>query len=245
MMTAVDDAPQLSEEEQAAEKTRLNELRGRYRTLPDMEARQRAIASEELPKLTSLSEPDEADLAWQETLIQEHYDLEKLAAPLKRRAEQMAAIARAHADPANREEPGPVRTPDLQTRNTAGQDPFRELDRVRHGLVEPREVRGRSLDAIEYYSTRGDLQSEFAENATRMAQDQYLGQSNVAELGPCLFDPHVSERRVSAAVRAGPDDHPDELGQREPVAPHFQREDDHVEHVERGQLGWCDRGVAR
>jgi hypothetical protein len=178
-VTAVDDDRQLTEEEQAAEKTRLGELRARYRTLPDMENRQRAIASEELPKLTSLSEPDEADLAWQETLIQEHYDLEKLAAPLKRRAEQMAAIARAHADPANREEPTP-RTPDLQTRNVAGQDPFRELDRVRHGLVEPREVRGRALDAIEYYSTRGDLRGELAENATQLAQSQYLGQSNVA-----------------------------------------------------------------
>ena len=181
-MTAVEDAPQLTEEEQAAEKARLNELRGRYRTLPDMEARQRAIATEEIPKITALSDPDEGDLSWQETLIQEHYDLEKLAAPLRRRAEQMAAIARAHADPANREEPTtPTRTPDLQTRNVAGQDPFRELDRVRHGLVEPREVRGRSLDAIEYYSQRGDLRDEFAENATRMAQEHYLGQSNVAK----------------------------------------------------------------
>ena len=119
-MTAVDNEPQLSEEELAAEKERLDALRARYRTLPDMEARQRAIASEELPKLTSLPEPDQADLAWQETLIQEHYDLEKLAAPLKRRAAQMEAIARAHADPANREEPEPRRTPDLQTRNAAG-----------------------------------------------------------------------------------------------------------------------------
>jgi hypothetical protein len=180
-VTAVDNEPQLSEEELAAEKARLNELRGRYRTLPDMEARQRAIATEEIPKLTSLSEPDDADLAWQETLIQEHYDLEKIAAPLRRRSEQMAAIARAHADPANRETLDPPRTPDLQTRNVAGQDPFRELDRVRHGLIEPREVRGRSLDAIEYYSTRGDLPGEFAENATQMAQSAYLGQTNVAK----------------------------------------------------------------
>ena len=67
-MTAVDDTPQLSEEELAAEKARLKELRGRYRTLPDMEARQRAIASEELPKLIGLSEPEDADLAWQESI---------------------------------------------------------------------------------------------------------------------------------------------------------------------------------
>jgi len=171
---------QLTEDELAAQKTRLDALRSRYRTLPEMEARQRAIATEEIPKITSLSEPGEDDLTWQETLIQEHADLDLLVAPIRRRAEQMAAIARAHADPANREEPEPRRTPDLATRNVAGQDPFRDLDRVRHGLIEPREVRGRALDAIEYYSTRGDLPGDFAENATQLTQSQYLGQSNVA-----------------------------------------------------------------
>ncbi len=179
-MTAVDDEPQLSEDELAAQKARLDALRGRYRTLPEMDARQRAIATEEIPKITKLSEPGEDDLTWQETLIQEHGDLDLLIAPIRRRAEQMAAIAKAHADPANREGPEPQRTPDLQTRNTAGQDPFRDLERVRHGLVEPREVRGRSLDAIEHYSTRGDLPAEFAENATSLAQSHYLGQTNVA-----------------------------------------------------------------
>jgi HK97 family phage major capsid protein len=171
---------QLSEDELAAQKSRLDALRARYKTLPEMEARQRAIATEEIPKITNLSDPGEDDLTWQQTLIQEHQDLDLLVAPIRRRAEQMAAIARAHADPANREEPEPRRTPDLQTRNTAGQDPFRELDRVRHGLIEPREVRGRALDAIELYSQRGDLIDDFAENATGLAQSQYLGQSNVA-----------------------------------------------------------------
>ena len=108
-MTAVDDAPQLTEEEQAAEKAaekaRLDGLRARYRTLPDIDARQRAIASEEIPKITGLAEPDDSDLMWQQTLIQEHFDLDKIAAPLRKRAEQMAAIAKAHADPANREGP--------------------------------------------------------------------------------------------------------------------------------------------
>lgn len=179
-MTAVDDAAQLTEDELAAQKTRLDALRARYRTLPDMEARQRAIATEEIPKITSLSEPGEDDLTWQETLIQEHQDLDLIAAPIRRRAEQMMAIARAHSDPANREETETKRTPDLQTRNVAGQDPFRDLERVRHGLVEPREVRGRALDAIEHYSKRGDLVDEFADNATQLAQGQYLGQSNVA-----------------------------------------------------------------
>ena len=55
-------------------------------------------------------------------------------------------------DPANREEP--ARTPDLATRNFIGQDPFRELDRVRKGLVDASEVRGRARDAIEGISKR-------------------------------------------------------------------------------------------
>jgi HK97 family phage major capsid protein len=178
-MTEVDDR-ELTEEEIAAEKARLDALRTKYRTLPDINARQRAIVEEEIPKITGLAEPDDGDLMWQETLIQEHFDLDKLAKPLRKRSEQMAAIAKAHADPANREGPEPVRTPDLQTRNVAGQDPFREMDLVSRGLVEPTEVRGRSLDAIEFYSNRGDLGHDFAENATQMAQEQFLGQANVA-----------------------------------------------------------------
>src|SRR5262249_16942704 len=43
------------------------------------------------------------------------------------------------------------------------------------------EVRGRALDAIEQISKRGDLIHEYAENATRLAQDQFMGQSNVAK----------------------------------------------------------------
>ena len=53
---------QLTEDELAAQKSRLDALRARYRTLPDMEARQRAIATEEIPKITKLSEPGEDDL---------------------------------------------------------------------------------------------------------------------------------------------------------------------------------------
>jgi HK97 family phage major capsid protein len=177
-MTAVDDRP-LSEEEQAAKEARKAVLREKYRTLPDMEARQRAIVTDEIPKISTLPEPDDGDLAWQETLIQEHDDLDELAAPLRKRAAALDRVMKAHADPANREEP--VRTPDLQTRNVAGQDPFRDLDRVHDDLVEPSEVRGRALDGIEFYSNRGDLGHDFAENATRMAETQFVGQSNVAK----------------------------------------------------------------
>ena len=36
------------------------------------------------------------------------------------------------------------------------------------------------MDAVEYYSKRGDLIHDYAENANLMAQEQFLGQSNVA-----------------------------------------------------------------
>jgi hypothetical protein len=176
-MTEVVDRPATAGADDDGARERQNGLRGTYRSLQDMEARQRAIVAE-LANIDKIGDPDEGDLAWQGTLITEHDDLEALAEPLRKRAKDMERVRAAHADPGNREEP--ARTPDLQTTNVAGQDPFRDLQRVRHGLVEPREVRGRAVDAIEYYSKRGDLVDDFADNATHLAQDQYLGQSNVA-----------------------------------------------------------------
>ena len=178
-MTEVTDRPADAgaEDDSAAQERRIEGLRSKYRSLQDIEERQRAIITQ-LAELDGLDNPDGGDFIFQGTLIQEHDDLEKMAEKPRKRARDMERVRAAHADPANREEP--VRTPDLVTRNTAGQDPFRDLDRVRQGLVDPAEVRGRALDGIEFYSGRGDLGHDFAENATRMAQDQFLGQSNVA-----------------------------------------------------------------
>ena len=178
-MTEVTDRPAdaAADDDSAAQERRIEGLRAKYRSLQDIEERQRAIITQ-LAELDGLDNPDGGDFIFQGTLIQEHDDLEKMAEKPRKRARDMERVRAAHADPANREEP--VRTPDLVTRNTAGQDPFRDLDRVRQGLVDPAEVRGRALDGIEFYSGRGDLGHDFAENATRMAQDQFLGQSNVA-----------------------------------------------------------------
>src|SRR5215469_15888306 len=133
-MTAVDDR-QLTEEELTAAKARQDSLRATYRTLQDMDARQRSIVGE-ITQISAIDNPDEGDLSWQETLIQEHDDLDELAKPLRKRAANLARVQAAHADPANRED-GVVRTPDLATRNVIGGDPFRDLERVRKGLVEP------------------------------------------------------------------------------------------------------------
>jgi len=164
-----------------AKRARLAELRGTYRSLQDMTARQRAIVAE-LAGIDAITDPGEDDLAWQGTLITEHDDLDELAAPLRKRAADLARVRKAAQDPANLEAPAARSSgPDLQTRNVAGADPFAELDRVRAGLVDPRTVRGWALDAIEQAARRGDMQSQWAEEATLKTENQFTGQSNVAK----------------------------------------------------------------
>jgi len=157
---------------------RIEGLRAKYRSLQEIDERQRAILGE-LAAIDGIDDPDGGDFIWQGSLIREHDDLEHMAQKPRKRARDLERVRAAHEDPANREESVP-RTPDLQTRNTAGKDPFRDMERVQRGLVDPEEVRGRALDGIEIYSQRGDLAHDFAENATRMVQDQFFGTANVA-----------------------------------------------------------------
>src|SRR5258708_7160506 len=188
-MTEVIDRPADTSGDGDPARERQNALRAQYRTLQDMDTRQRSIVAE-LAQIDQLPDPGEDDLAWQETIIREHDDLDVLAGPLRKRAKDMDRIRAAHADPANREGPedgthGALARrssgPDLATRNVTGGDPFTDLERVRHGLVEPSEVRGRALDAIELMSHRGALPHDWAENSTRMAADNFKGQSKVAQ----------------------------------------------------------------
>jgi HK97 family phage major capsid protein len=168
-----------------AQRARLDSLRAQYRTLQAQEDRQRALLAE-LAQLDSIAEPTEDDLAWQGTLIQEHDDLDTLAAPLRKRAADLERVRKAHQNPANREGPDAgsaapsARSADLATRNFIGADPFAEMDRVRAGLIEPRTVRGWALDAIEQAAKRGDMQQEWAEEATAKTANQFAGQTNVA-----------------------------------------------------------------
>src|SRR5712691_7178852 len=150
-MTEVLDRPAATDGSDGA-RERQDALRRQYRTLPDMDARQRAIITE-LAQIDQIAEPGDDDLTWQSTLIQEHDDLDAIAEQPRRRAKDLERVRKAHQDPANREEP--QGTPDLVTRNFVGQDPFKEIDRVRAGLIEPRTVRGWALDAIEQASRRG------------------------------------------------------------------------------------------
>jgi HK97 family phage major capsid protein len=183
-MTDVLDRPAAAGADDDGARERQAALRGQYPTLQEQEARQRAIIGE-LAAIDQIPEPGDDDLGWQGTLIREHDDLDVISAPLRKRAKDMERIRAAHQDPANRESgDGSIRTPDLATRNFIGQDPFRDLERVRMGLVEPKEVRGRALDAIEDVTKHGYLEDQHAENATRMVQSlygQFGEQSRVAQ----------------------------------------------------------------
>lgn len=198
-----------------AERVRLDRLRSAYRSLQDMDGRQAAIRSE-LAAISSIPEPEEDDLTWQSTLIQEFDDLDKLAKGPRKRAKDMERVMRAAADPANLEPTAPVRTPDLQTRNVAGADPFAELDRVRANLVEPRTVRGWALDAIEQAHQRGDMQHDWAAEATAKCESQFAGQSNIAKhilmtgsdeyleaFRAYLHDPQTEQSRAALTLTPG------------------------------------------
>lgn len=168
--------------EETAKRSRQQALRDSYRGLQDMEARQLAIRTQ-LMEVSAIDDPTEEDVAWQTTLITEHDDLEELAVPIRKRNADLSRVLTAAQNQKNTE-PGADatrRTPDLHTRNTIDGDPFRDLDRVRHGLVAPGEVRGRALDAIELSQRTGDLKHDYAEAATRLAQDQFSGQSKTAQ----------------------------------------------------------------
>lgn len=171
-MTEVIDRPAAAGEDDDGRDTRLASLRTQYPSLQDMESRLDAIRAE-LANLDHEENPGEEDLAWQGTLIVEHDDLDGLAAPLRKRAADLKRVMTARQDPANSEPAVDTRTPALATRNVIGEDPFRDLDRVRHNLVEPREVRGRALDAIEANAKRGYLGHDPAETVTLRAQEQY------------------------------------------------------------------------
>ena len=131
---------------------------------------------------------------------------------------------------------------------------------IQDNMITRGELRERALDAIEMVAKRGMLIHDWAEEATEKVQHGgYFAGNNIArhiletgsqeyydafekyirEPGPhvrgdtCRPEPGRRIGRVPAAVRAGPDDRAHEQREREPVPADHQREDHHVEHVER------------
>jgi HK97 family phage major capsid protein len=129
----------------------------------------------ELQRMESSEETtEEADGDFRDTLVARWKQLDEETKPIIARMEQIRAITRTASDPANTEGPdggshAGSRGPDLAVRNN--RSPYEDLDAVRNRVVLRSELRGRALDAIEIEAKRGNLQHDFAENATRMAQD--------------------------------------------------------------------------
>jgi hypothetical protein len=140
-MTEVLDRPADTSGDDDARRQRRQELRAQYRTLQDMEARQRAIV-EELARIDTIAEPTEDDLTWQGTASRSMTTWTSRPGPTP--ASPWKGTGRAARPWAPAEEPAGDRS-----WGELVATPARRLDRVRANLVEPRTVRGGALDAIE------------------------------------------------------------------------------------------------
>jgi hypothetical protein len=143
----------------------------------------------------TVTEENDGDL--RDTLVDRYEFLDKKAAPIIERMERIRGITRTAEDEANLERPdgtisqnagdgrndSPWRggNPDLVTHRY--RDPFDANDLIRNEkqiLMRRSELRARAVDAIELDAKRGNLSHDYAETATRMAQEQFHGQSNIA-----------------------------------------------------------------
>ncbi len=130
----------------------------------------------------SVTEENDGD--FRDTLLKRWEELDGKSKPLIERMEKIKAITRTAEDPANREGPdggagdgnghsggwrGTGTGPDLLTNRY--RNPYEDLDAVGSHMVRTPELRGRAFDAIELEVRRGNLAGDFAENATRMVQE--------------------------------------------------------------------------
>jgi hypothetical protein len=127
----------------------------------------------------SVTEENDGDL--RDTLLQRWEELDAKSKPLIERMERIRNITRVAEDEANLERPdggdagrsgwrgGNGSGPDLLT--SRYRDPYQDLDAVRSHIVRTPELRGRAFDAIELEAKRANLAQEYAENATRMIQE--------------------------------------------------------------------------
>jgi HK97 family phage major capsid protein len=119
---------------------------------------------------------EEADGDLRDTLVERWELLDAKAKPIIERMERIRGITRAAADEGNLERPdgdddGRYHggNPDLVIRGK--RDPYGELDAVRSHMVRTSELRERAFDAVEVEAKRGNLSHDFAENTTRLVQE--------------------------------------------------------------------------
>jgi HK97 family phage major capsid protein len=143
-----------------------------FRTLQELTGRMEYIRSE-LSTLDENADLSEEQLSWQGTIIAEYDELEKKAAPLRKRMADIDRVRSAAAQPENREEPESVDAPvrGRQAPNfTRSRDVFEDMDRVRNNLVAPDELRARAATLIEQDASGWDMDDSRAEAATVRSQ---------------------------------------------------------------------------
>ena len=132
-------------------------------TLQDMEERIRSIKAN-LRDLAANPNPTDEDVVVQDSLIQEHDQLEADAEPLRKRMADLDRIAKAAADDDNREEP---RTGPTVISRTPHRDPIEDVERLRSNLVAGDELRTRAMQLIEEDHSR--QRWEFSDGAAEIA----------------------------------------------------------------------------
>jgi len=149
--------------------------------LKDKLAEQARIKAELQRMETSEETTEENDGDLRDTLVERWKQLDEETKPIIKRMSEIQAITRAAEDPANLERPDPAGNGGGDARRSAsgapdfwgqsGRSPYEDLDAVRSHMVRTSELRGRAFDAIEGEVKRGNLAQEWAENATRMVQE--------------------------------------------------------------------------
>lgn len=126
---------------------------------------------------TSEETTEENDGDLRDTLVERWKQLDEETKPIIKRMEEIKAITRTAADPANLEGPEDGSHGVNASRNSgpdfwgqSGRSPYEDLEMVRSHMVATPELRGRAFDAIEAEAKRGNLIDDRAENATRMLQ---------------------------------------------------------------------------
>ena len=117
---------------------------------------------------------EETDGDLRDTLVERWHQLDGECKPIIERMEKVQAITRAAADEGNLERPDggtPYNggSPDLVVRTN--RDPYEDIDAVADHMVRSADLRERAFNAIEAENKRGNLMHDFAENATRMLEN--------------------------------------------------------------------------
>ena len=123
------------------------------------------------------STSEDSDGNFRDTLVARWSALDDDRAKIVARMEELEIIRKASEDRDNRTDGDGGNSGSGRDWSGGGspqfmqrQDPFKDLDKVKQGLVTGKELISRSLNAVEYHNRRGLLADERAEEATRKAQ---------------------------------------------------------------------------